>query len=427
MPRASLPAAVPIEMTLLDVLLMSGASAVVVLWAAVSLYVIAVDDRRTRARRILASAIETIEANRDGYQSLADRLDLVRPGLARASRELIMSAVADKDIGGSTREVLAAYLVERWGVRGLERDAEAHRTAREKWRRIAALRILLTLGHPSNMRLLAGAVRDNDDDVASTALALLGDSADPEAVDILLQALRHRQQPASRIALALDRSPQHLADRLRPLLGDADPVVRRWAVTLVGRYPDVDGIEHELAAAADDVDPGVRKAAVQSLGHIGDTVAAAAALRLLGDPVPFVRAAALRAIAALDRDDFADRVAGLLGDHDWWVRLAAKQCLESLGPDIWPVLVRRLDDPDRFVRNGAAEVFQNLGVLDSFIVMEAATADPADRRIALLRSVAAAGELRLTDSLIERAGSALAPRIRSLLSAMGFQHVGAAS
>jgi len=96
-----------------------------------------------------------------------------------------------------------------------------------------------------------------------------------------------------------------------------------------------------------------------------------------------------------------------------------------MGPDIWPLLVRLLDDPDRFVRNSAAEVFQNIGVLDSFIVMEAATADPADRKVDLLRRIAAAGGLRLTDSLLERAGK-LAPRIRHLLSTIGLEHVGAA-
>jgi len=119
-------------------------------------------------------------------------------------------------------------------------------------------------------------------------------------------------------------------------------------------------------------------------------------------------------------------VAARLGDRDWWVRFAAKQCLEQMGPDIWPILVRLLDDPDRFVRNSAAEVFQNIGVLDSFIVMEAATADPADRRVDLLRRIAAAGGLRLTDSLLERAGPRLAPRIRHLLSTIGLEHVGAA-
>jgi HEAT repeat protein len=159
---------------------------------------------------------------------------------------------------------------------------------------------------------------------------------------------------------------------------------------------------------------------------LGDRVAAVTALRLLNDPVPFVRASAVRAIGKLDRDDLAEDVAALFGDRDWWVRFAAKECLEGMGPDIWPVLVRLLDDPDRFVRNGAAEVFQNLGVLDSFIVMEAATDDPADRKIDLLRRIASAGGLRLTDSLLERAGAKLAPRLRNLLATIGLQHVSAA-
>jgi HEAT repeat protein len=211
------------------------------------------------------------------------------------------------------------------------------------------------------------------------------------------------------------------------MLHDADPVVRLWAATLLGRYRDVDGLERDLATLADDEDPRVRKAAVQSLGQIGDTFAGVIALRLLHDPVAFVRATAVRALGKLGRDDLAEDVAALLGDRDWWVRFAAKESLESMGAEIWPVLVRLLDDPDRFVRNGAAEVFQNLGVLDSFIVMEAATDDPAGSKIDLLRRIALAGGLRLTDSLLERAGSALAPRVRHLLTTIGLEHVGATS
>src|SRR5262249_35234701 len=166
--------------------------------------------------------------------------------------------------------------------------------------------------------------------------------------------------------------------------------------------------------------------AVQSLGQIGDTLAGVTALRLLNDPVPFVRASAVRAISKLDREDLAGEIAARLGDRDWWGRFAPKECPEDMGPDIWPVLVRLLDDADRFVRNGAAEVFQNIGVLDSFVVMEAASDEPADRKIDLLRRIVAAGGVRLTDSLIERAGSTLGPRVRHLLSNVGLQHVGSA-
>ena len=64
------------------------------------------------------------------------------------------------------------------------------------------------------------------------------------------------------------------------------------------------------------------------------------------------------------------------------------------------------------MRNGAAEVFQNLGVLDSLIVMEAATDNPGATKIDMLRRIAAAGGVRFTDSLIERAGPIVGPRIR---------------
>ena len=87
---------------------------------------------------------------------------------------------------------------------------------------------------------------------------------------------------------------------------------------------------------------------------------------------------------------------------------------------------RCLDDSDRFVRNGAAEVFQNIGVLDSFIVMEAASDDPSHAKVELLRRVAAAGGTRLTESLVERAGPKTGPRVRRLLETVGLEHVGAA-
>ena len=70
-----------------------------------------------------------------------------------------------------------------------------------------------------------------------------------------------------------------------------------------------------------------------------------------------------------------------------------------MGSDVWPVLMRSLNHSDRFVRNGAAEVFQNLGVLDSLIVMEAATDNPGAMKIDMLRRIAAAGGVRFTDSL----------------------------
>jgi HEAT repeat protein len=251
-------------------------------------------------------------------------------------------------------------------------------------------------------------------------------STDPRSTGILIAALKEHRQPASRIAVHLEHSPLRPADAYRPLLADEDPVVRFWAANLLGAYSGVDWVESALAPLVDDGDARVRKAAIQSLGKCGDEMAVAAALRLLRDPAPFVRAHAARALGELDRPEEAQAVAELLGDPDWWVRAAAKQSLEAMGSEIWPVLMRCLDSPDEFMRNGAAEVFQNLGILDSLIVMEAASDDPSGAKIDLLSRIVSAGGLRLTDSLVERAGPAAAPRVRRLLATMGLEQAGAA-
>ena len=115
----------------------------------------------------------------------------------------------------------------------------------------------------------------------------------------------------------------------------------------------------------------------------------------------------------------------LLGDGNWWVRLAARESLAMMGSEVWPLLMRRLSHEDRFIRNGAAEVLQNLGVLDSLIVMEAASDSPAPTKIALLRRIVDAGGVQFTESLVERSGPVLGPRIRQLVASVGLEHIGA--
>src|SRR5262245_8132366 len=396
-----------------------------VVWAALSVHLLMIQRRRTAMQRLVSEAITLVEQDSVRYLSLAERIERVRPIAAGASRELIMRATADRDTPDAAFRTLLGYLTERWGLDTLLKDASSHQSARDKWRRITALRILYRSNHTAILDLLARAGDQPDADIADVAFSLLSTSREPRAMDILFDALRIQRHSASRIAIYIEQSPQRIANRLRTHLADRDPVIRLWCATLLAQYPE-EPIEEELSALTDDVDPRVRKAAIQTLGKIGDEVAADRALHLLTDPFAYVRAHAARALGELTRADLADRVAPLLGDPDWWVRLAARESLEMMGSDVWPVLMRSLNHPDRFVRNGAAEVFQNLGVLDSLIVMEAATDNPGATKIDMLRRIAAAGGVRFTDSLVERAGPVVGPRIRNLLATIGLQHVGAA-
>lgn len=408
----------------LATVLLAGAALAVAVWAALALHVLAIQKRRDRTRAVLAAAIQAIQAPDTQSLSNAERAARLRRLLVGSSRELIMQAAADRDTPEDAFHPLASHLIEHWGIETLLADAAGHRSSRDKWRRIAALRILSRMAQPESLDLLARAVEEPDEDVGECAIALLGASTDLRAMDLLLDALAGTRHQASRIAAHIEQSGLRIADRLKTRLGDANPVVRLWSATLLARYPE-ERIEADLAALTDDPDPRVRKAAIQTLGVVGDALAADCALRLLTDPLAYVRAHAARALGVLGRDDLAAEVARLLGDGDWWTRLAARESLEMMGSEVWPLMMRCLDDDDRFVRNGAAEVIQNLGVLDSLIVMEAATDRPAQSKIILLRRIAAAGGVRFTDSLVDRADPVVGQRIRQLLSHIGLARVGA--
>ena len=409
-----------------DQLLLLGSTVAALVWAALSIHVLRVSRRRADARLKVQTILTTLRNDAVRAAGPTERVNEVKALLDTLSRDMVLHTAADPETPAEAFEALSTYLVAKWPVETLLTEASAHRRARDVWRRTAALRIAFRSGHPKAMGLLEAAVKEDDADLANVALGLLGTSPDLGAVDIMIDALRARRHSPARIATHLEGSPVRPMDKYRELLADGDPVMRLWGAKLLGDYPDAPSVELDLAPLVEDADPGVRKAAIESLGRVGNGLAARAALRLLTDPVAFVRAYAARALGELDRADAAEAVAALLGDPDWWVRHAAKQSLERMGADIWPVLVRCLDDSDRFVRNGAAEVFQNIGVLDSFIVMEAASDDPSHAKVELLRRVAAAGGTRLTESLVERAGPKTGPRVRRLLETVGLEHVGAA-
>jgi HEAT repeat protein len=410
-------------MSALDILLVVGPIAAVTAWGALALYVIRVERERVEAHDLMDVVVKTLHLDEVRRLSIETRLERIKSLVDRSSRDMVMRVAANLETEREAFETLYEYLRLRWPEAPVIRDATAHRTRREKWRRTAALRIMARVQHPDALDILESAAANSDPDVASVAFALLGRSHDPRAADVLIAALLTRRHPASRVAVHLEQSPQPIADKLRPLLQHPDPVVRLWSATLFASDAGTGGFEWDLLPLVDDEDPRVRKAAIGALGKIRGSIAGEAAFGLLRDPVPYVRAHAARALAEMGRTDMAGDIAELLGDADWWVRQAAKESLHAMGTDVWRVLMPCLEHPDRFVRNGAAEVFQNLGIVDSLIVMEAASDGPAERKIEMLRQITAAGGVRFADSLVERAGPVIGARIRQLLATIGLEHV----
>jgi HEAT repeat protein len=270
-----------------------------------------------------------------------------------------------------------------------------HRSEAGKWRRIGALRTLVRARHPRSQSLLRRAIRDGDPDIAGAAARALGELGTEWAIDELVGALRRGDYPRSRIAAQLERFRPTVGARLVPLLGDRHGAVRFWAATLLAQCPE-DGRE-ELVLATQDTDANVRAAAVEALGTRRDRAALAVVRPRLLDEAWFVRVHACRAVGELGTLDEASRVARLLGDPWWWVRAAAKDALRSQGIAIAGALIPLLDDGDGFVRNGAAEVLQDVGFVDALVT--------GGRDAALLERIFTAGGETMRAAALRRAGT----------------------
>jgi HEAT repeat protein len=274
----------------------------------------------------------------------------------------------------------------------LRRALGRPRTEWGQWRRISAMNRLTRMQHPSTPHVLYHALWDSDPRAAAAAIRCLGALGDLWAVELLVAALRGERIPRSRVAAQLERLYPKPGFLLLPLLRDSDAAVRFWGATLIGPYEALG--EVDLVNMTRDEDPNVRAAAVEALANRQGAEAALATMALLDDPVWFVRVHAARAAAHVAGTEAAPRIARLLADERWWVRTAAKDALESLGRDAVPALVPVLTSPDRFARNSAAEVLQDVGLVDQLAL--------EDPRSPLLARIYAAGGPKLREAAEER-------------------------
>lgn len=353
----------------------------VVVWVGVSAYVIV-------TRALFDVADLSFRAGRRVIERRLLRLGSTEAALSGLPARTLAGIAADASTTPPVARAAATRLLERHFARVIRRS-RSHRTDSQKWRRIASLRILSIAGWAIATPLLRAALADPDADVAGAAVSILATSGTREHAELLVDALRRNVVARSRIAAGLDDFAIPILDVLRPLLDDLDPAVRQWGATLVGRY-DTPSVALELAALVGDADPQVRAAALKGMARGTSPLVIPAAVATLRDPVWFVRVHAARALRRLGHPELAPDVVLLLGDPHWWVRTAAKEALEGMGREAMPEVFAALQSNDEFVRNGAAEILQNTGVMDDLVERLAEAPDHAPTAGAV-RAILAAG------------------------------------
>lgn len=124
---------------------------------------------------------------------------------------------------------------------------------------------------------------------------------------------------------------------------------------------DTSSVVPALIARLKDDDAGVRRAAAQSLGRLGDRRAVQPLITILADPEAEVRRSAIEALSDLEDPAAIGPIAGLLKDSDTDVK---KEALNALGHFDQKIpttgVVDLLDDPSADVRHEAVNLLQNV-------------------------------------------------------------------
>ncbi len=161
---------------------------------------------------------------------------------------------------------------------------------------------------PALLDILASPEQPEDTKgLAAWALAFMGS----EAAEYLYQALDSSSLDVRCAVIgAIGRVAQEQSDDkscniLINALTDPEPIIRNEAASVLGQVNHLPSVPH-LILAVQDTDLDVRKAAINSLGKIGDRMAIAPLQAVLNDQHEVVRVLARLAIAQIERQSEDD-------------------------------------------------------------------------------------------------------------------------
>ena len=210
-------------------------------------------------------------------------------------------------------------------------------------------------------------------------------------------------------------SPRDTVAAIQPV-----PTVSAITPKKTGSAPQDTTVVNALIARLKDENAGVRKAAAQSLGRLGDIRAVLPLITVLGDSDAEVRSTAIDALADLEDPRAIGPIAGLLKDPNSDVKHNALSALSrwDQGVPSAPV-VALLDDPDADVRHEAVHLLDHLHARGSGAAIARLIHDPsADVRGAVVETLGNLGEQSGAAAITEALGDANADVRRAALGAL---------
>lgn len=220
---------------------------------------------------------------------------------------------------------------------------------------------LLIGGDANELKVLKRMLLCGGRKLSEGMIALLAESGDSSAVELLLDVLRTTDHELCVMAAeALRKLGKDAVKALIGALSDASAAVRRNAAKALGELKAPEAFD-PLLKLLNDNDPSVRSAAILGVGRTGDKKAIPFIVKMLKDERHIVRATAARILTEIGDETVVPHLLPLLKDSEYSVRRRAVKALKRVsGKNINPLL-KALREGDTEVRVAVVGILGSIG------------------------------------------------------------------